>query len=285
MANQLADTPSSAPNMDTAVVADFGREWHSFDQAALDDAERKRHFDAYFAVFPWDEVKSDSVGFDAGCGSGRWAVLVAPRVGHLHCVDPSSALDVAQATLGGLGRCTFHRVAIDAMPFPDGSMDFGYSLGVLHHLPDTQRGLDDCTRKLKVGAPFLVYLYYAFDNQPLWFRGLWKISDVMRRVICRLPYRLKLAVSQSIAAIVYFPLARGAAVAEKLGVSVHSWPLSTYRDRSFYSMRTDALDRFGTKLEHRFTRSQIETMMEKAGLERVRFSSAVPFWCAVGFKK
>ena len=31
-----------------------------------------------------------------GCGSGRWASLVAPRVGHLNCIDPSSAIDVAK---------------------------------------------------------------------------------------------------------------------------------------------------------------------------------------------
>jgi hypothetical protein len=107
----------------------------------------------------------------------------------------------------------------------------------------------------------------------------------MRRVICRLPYGLKLGVSQLIAMLVYFPFARTAKLLEKLGIPVHSWPLSTYRKRSFYSMRTDALDRFGTKLEHRFTRNEIQAMMESAGLENVRFSSAVPFWCAVGFKK
>jgi hypothetical protein len=50
-------------------------------------------------------------------------------------------------------------------------------------------------------------------------------------------------------------------------------------------MRTDALDRFGTKLEQRFTAAQIRQMMERAGLERITFSNSVPFWCAVGFKK
>ena len=52
------------------------------------------------------------------------------------------------------------------MPFADGTMDFGYSIGVLHHIPNTQLALNDCSRKLKSGAPFLVYIYYAFDNQP-----------------------------------------------------------------------------------------------------------------------
>ena len=50
-------------------------------------------------------------------------------------------------------------------------------------------------------------------------------------------------------------------------------------------MRTDALDRFGTKLEHRFTRTQIQKMMENAGLEQIVFSGNEPFWCAVGVSR
>ena len=50
-------------------------------------------------------------------------------------------------------------------------------------------------------------------------------------------------------------------------------------------MRTDALDRFGTQLEQRFTKKQIQEMMEVAWLDRIKFSDAVPYWCAVGYKK
>jgi hypothetical protein len=49
-------------------------------------------------------------------------------------------------------------------------------------------------------------------------------------------------------------------------------------------MRTDALDRFGTRLEKRFTTKQIRDMMERAGLEDIVFSQTVPYWCAVGRK-
>jgi ubiquinone/menaquinone biosynthesis C-methylase UbiE len=285
MTNKMSDHDKVNKNVDHAVVADFGNEWQTFDQSALLDAERKLQFDAYFAVFPWEQLSSDAIGFDAGCGSGRWAVLAAPRVGHLHCVDPSSAIDVARKNLQHLPNCSFHRNTVDDMPFPDNSMDFGYSLGVLHHIPDTQQGIFDCVRKLKPGAPLLVYLYYAFDNQPVWFGWLWKISDVARHFISRLPYRVKYVLSQLIAVSVYYPLARTAYGLQKMGVSVHSWPLKVYHNKSFYSMRTDALDRFGTKLEKRFTKLQIMAMMENAGLERVQFSPRTPFWCAVGFKK
>ena len=57
----------------------------------------QRIFDSYFQVFPWDSLEPDAVGFDLGCGTGRWAKLVAPRVGTLHCIDPSSAIDVARS--------------------------------------------------------------------------------------------------------------------------------------------------------------------------------------------
>jgi len=281
----LQDSQSDQHNLDPAIVRDFGREWRRFDQAPLSHAEMVRMFGEYFSVFPWDSLPPDAVGFDAGCGSGRWAALVAPRVGHLHCVDASAdALTVAQKNLAGLRNVSFYQAPLDAMPLPDGSMDFGYSLGVLHHLPDPGAGLAACVQKLKPGAPMLVYVYYAFDHRPAWFRLLWRASDLLRRGVSKAPFRLKSAMTELLAAFVYWPLARAARLFERLGHDVANWPLSAYRWRSYYSMRTDALDRFGTRLEHRMTRDQIKAMMERAGLSDICFFESVQFWCAVGRK-
>ncbi len=273
-------------NRDDATVDGFGDEWRRFDQTAVDDAEMSELFDGYFAVFPWAALPADAVGFDLGCGSGRWAARVAPRVGRLHAIDPAAdALAVAQRNLAHLPNVETHLASVDAIPLADGSMDFGYSLGVLHHVPDTGRGLADCVKKLKPGAPFLLYLYYAFDNRPWWFRQVWRASDVVRRRVSRLSPTGRYAASQALAAGVYWPLARAARVLERLGVDVERIPLSAYRERSFYVMRNDALDRFGTQLEQRFTRAAIQALMEGAGLERVRFHDAVPYWTAVGYKR
>jgi SAM-dependent methyltransferase len=276
---------SNRHNLDPATVDDFGREWLRFDQSGVSEMETRRMFDEYFALFPWNNLPRDAVGFDAGCGSGRWAALVAPRVGRLHCIDASAgALTVAQKRLGGLSNVSFYAAPLDAMPLPDNSMDFGYSLGVLHHLPDPAAGLAACVKKLKRGAPMLVYIYYAFENRPAWFRLLWRASDLLRHALSKAPFRLKSATAELLAASVYWPLARGARLFERLGGSVANWPLSAYRWRSYYAMRTDALDRFGTRLEHRMTQAQIKVMMEKVGLREIRFRDAAPFWCAVGRK-
>jgi SAM-dependent methyltransferase len=272
-------------NQDRATVEGFGDEWSRFDNIALTAEERAAVFAQYFARFPWGDLSPSAEGFDAGCGSGRWALVVAERVGRLHCVDASAeALEVARRQLAGRSNCTFHQASVSDLPFGEASMDFGYSLGVLHHTPDPEDGLRACVRALKPGAPFLVYLYYRFDNRPLWFRTVWRLSDLLRRGVSSLPRPLRFAVSDAVAATVYWPLARGARVAESFGAGVDGLPLAYYRDRSFYVMRNDALDRLGTRLEHRFTRAEMQAMMERAGLERITFNAHAPYWCGLGFR-
>jgi ubiquinone/menaquinone biosynthesis C-methylase UbiE len=271
-------------NVDHVVVAGFADEWKRFDQRALSPADRARIFDDYFSQFPWSRLTAGAVGADIGCGSGRWALLAAPRVGLLHCVDPGDAIEVARRGLAGQSNIRFHRVDVGNLPFADESLDFAYSLGVLHHVPDTAAALRQIARKLKPGAPFLVYLYYAFDNRPMWFRWIWRTSELLRRAISSLPYRIRYVASQLIAAAVYWPLARSARLVESLGGRLANWPLAYYRDKAFYVMRTDALDRFGTRLEKRFSRAQIQEMMEDAGFHDIRFADHVPYWCAVGIR-
>jgi SAM-dependent methyltransferase len=276
---------NNANNVDPSTVADFGREWRRFNQSTLRQEEHAHLFQEYFAIFPWDTLPANPVGFDAGCGSGRWAALVARRVGRLHCIDASAvALNVARSNLGNEHNVVFHEAPISPMPLDEASMDFGYSIGVLHHLPDPAAGLAECVRKLKPSAPILVYIYYALDNRPAWFRILWRASDYMRRAVSKMPFRLKATIADLSAAFIYWPLARSARWAKRLDFDTAKWPLSAYSSRSFYTMRTDALDRFGTRLEHRMTRAEIEAMMENAGLRDIRFSESLPYWCAVGYR-
>lgn len=272
-------------NFDTRTVESFGDEWTRFDQSGMADDEARKVFDEYFSVFPWLALPPDAEGFDMGCGSGRWARWVAPKVGQLHCIDPSNAIEVARANLSGCRNVSFHRSSVDGQCLPPSSQDFGYSLGVLHHVPDTAAAIRSCVDLLKPGAPLLLYLYYSFDNRPRWFRAIWRASDFGRQLIYRMPPPLKHMVTDAIALLVYLPLAFVSRIIERLGLSVSSIPLSYYRKHSFYTMRTDARDRFGTPLERRFTRQQIAEMMARANLVNVRFSDAAPYWCAVGQKK
>ncbi len=271
-------------NTHEKTVESFGDEWSRFDQLGISDDEALKRFYEYFAVFPWAAMPPDAEGFDMGCGSGRWARFVAPKVGKLHCIDPSSAIEVARANLSVHENVSFYKASLDSECLPPNSQDFGYSLGVLHHVPDTAAAIRSCVDLLKPGAPLLLYLYYAFDNRPWWFRIIWRVSDLARQVIYRLPPSPKHIITDVIAVLVYVPLTTLSRLMERIGLNVASFPLSYYRKYSFYTMRTDARDRFGTPLERRFSRKQITEMMEGAGLVDVHFSDAEPHWCVVGSK-
>ena len=277
--------PAGGSNIDRQTVEGFGEEWSAFDQTELSAAEQARVFDEYFSVFPFERLPDQAEGFDLGCGTGRWAELVARRVGLLHCIDPAAkALAVARRRLKHAGNVRFHEAGAADIPLDDGSQDFGYSLGVLHHIPDPEAAMASCIRKLKAGAPFLVYMYYALENRPGWFRAMWKASDAMRRTISRLPFGARKGVTTAIAATVYYPLARLARVFELMGADVRQFPLMIYRESSFYTMRTDALDRFGTRLEHRLSKSELAAMMTRCGLTDLRFRESMPHWVACGLK-
>jgi SAM-dependent methyltransferase len=266
--------------IDRATVDGFGFEWETYDQSRRDEHSLRATFERYVSHLPWAELPEHARGVDIGCGSGRWARLAGERGVEVVGLDASfEALQVARRNEAT--PALVQGGAAD-LPFRTGAFDFGFSLGVLHHLPDPGAALREARRVLQPGAPFLVYVYYAMENRPAWFRAVWRASDAARVAIARLPRPLRLRITQLIALVMYLPLARTARLAARLGLPVDSFPLAAYRDQPFYVMKTDALDRFGTRVERRFTRDELADLLTAAGFRDVVFREGWPHWCAVG---
>ena len=272
-------------NLDTKTIESFGDEWTQFDQSDLSNKEAYGIFKNYFSIFPLSKLLKTSEGFDMGCGSGRWAKFIAPKVRLLHCIDPSKSIKIAKKKLRKFDNVKYYQKSLDSSGLKKESQDFGYSLGVLHHVPKTESAIVSCVKLLKPGAPFLLYIYYSFDNRPIWFKYLWSLSNFIRFFISKLPKFLKFLICDVIALIVYYPFARFVLLSEKFGLTIKNFPLHFYRSKSFYSMRTDARDRFGTPLEKRFSKKEIHKMMQISGLEKITFRKNAPFWTAIGYKK
>ena len=114
-------------NVDWDVVNDFGSEWEEFQFSDHDKEILKNSWNQYFNIFPWDEIKNDAIGFDMGCGTGRWAQFVAPKVGKLSCIDPSIAIEVAK-NLAEFENIEYYNETSSTCSLQDESQDFGYSL-------------------------------------------------------------------------------------------------------------------------------------------------------------
>lgn len=271
-------------NIDVSVVKAFGEEWKKFSVHQEDSVIELRK--EYFDIIDETMVNKDTYMIDIGCGSGRWTEYFIDKAGFIEAIDPSDAIMVADKMVGQKSNVRLTKASVDTIPWEDETFDFGMSIGVLHHIPDTKQALISCVKKIKSGGYFYVYLYYRFDNRGILFKSIFHFSNLLRWVICRLPQRLKKITCDILATLVYWPLAKITALFYKLNWNklAGRLPLAAYYNKPFYNMRNDCLDRFGTKLEHRFLRSEIEEMMKGAGLTDIKFGETAAFWHAVGRK-
>lgn len=275
--------PGSHANADEKTIASFGDEWMRFNR--FEEQDIRTCGDEYFDVCE-GILKGDEIALDLGCGTGRWSAYLSPNVKFIEAVDPGEAALVAQQYLKNYPNTRVTQAAVDNLPFENNSFDFIFSLGVLHHIPDTGAAIRKLVEKLKPGGHLLLYLYYRFDNRSFLFRALFYLSNLLRLVVSRLPSSLKQVVCDLLALLVYLPLVALARIVKKIfgGEFYTRLPLAYYTDKSFYIMRNDALDRFGTPLEQRFTRHEITAMLKLAGMANIRFSSKQPYWHLIARK-
>jgi ubiquinone/menaquinone biosynthesis C-methylase UbiE len=272
-------------NIDKKTVHSFGEEWKAFHR--FDDAEITKIGDTYFDIVTPEMTGSGKIAADFGCGTGRWTKYIQGKVGAVAAIDPSDAIFTAGHLLKDITNVTLYKASIDNLPFEDNYFDFGFSLGVLHHIPDTQKAMDACVKKVKPGGYFLVYLYYNLDNRGFLYKSLFFFSNLVRRAVSKMPGGLKKFSCNMLAVFFYMPfilfgrLLRLMGVSEKIRSKI---PLHSYEGASFYIIRNDALDRFGTPLEQRFSKKQIQEMMIASGLQHIVFSEQAPYWHAVGRK-
>lgn len=273
-------------NIDKETVHSFGEEWKAFSQ--FEEEEIRKIGDTYFDIVTPEMLGPGKTAADFGCGTGRWTKYMHSRAGAVAAIDPSDAIYVAGQLLKDAGNVQLYKASIDKLPFADDYFDFGFSLGVLHHIPDTQKAMDACVKKVKPGGHFLVYLYYSLDNRGFLYKSLFFLSNLLRRIVSKMPGGLKRFSCNLMAVFFYMPFVLFSRLLKVLGVPDRvraRIPLHSYENTSFYIIRNDALDRFGTPLEQRFSRKQIQVMMENAGLHQIVFSEKAPYWHAVGQKK
>jgi ubiquinone/menaquinone biosynthesis C-methylase UbiE len=281
----IFEFPLGQENIDHTTVDSFGEEWKAFH--GFDEAELMKLGDEYFDIVTEEMINKDTTLLEVGCGSGRFLKYLSSKAGRLVGVDPSEAIFAADELLGKNEKIMLVRASANDLPFKDESFDFVCSIGVLHHIPNTFKALQACVDKVKKGGYFYTYLYYDLDNRGFVFRSLYKMSNAIRLGICKLPPRPKRFVCDLLAVGIYMPFILTSRLFRLAGIPVkyrRKIPLFGYENRSFYIIRNDSLDRFGTPLEQRFTKNQIQEMLEKAGLSEIVFSNNIPFWHVVGKK-
>ena len=116
------------------------------------------------------------------------------------------------------------------------------------------------------------------------FKILFKLVNGVRSVVSKFPGRLKKMTCDILAIIIYMPLILWVRLLVLVGLRglAKQMPLSAYNNKSFFIIRNDVLDRFGTRLEHRFSEEEVEKMMQNCGLTDIKISPGIPYYHAIG---
>jgi SAM-dependent methyltransferase len=249
----------------------FGEEWKTFPEIM---PEHKEEFLHYFDLIDLSGLKDLRV-CDLGCGIGRWSYFLYDKCAQLILLDFSEAIFVARRNLERAENAIFFMGDLKRLPFKNDFADLIVSLGVLHHLPTP--ALDEIRVLKKYGAKLLIYLYYALDNRPFYFRALFSLATLLRRAVSksRSP-SFRTCFSWFALAMFYLPFITMGTLLRPLGLG-HWIPLyEVYRGKSLNRIRQDVYDRFFTKIEQRYSKKEI--MALKDAFSQVLISEKIPYW-------
>lgn len=231
----------------------FGFQWNTFDVQRID--EDREIFKVKTSVYP-EDLKNLRV-LDAGCGGGRYAYIVGKAGAQLDAIDLSSAVEKAQVLCRTFPNVRIVQGDLLKLPYKPASFDFVYSIGVLHHTPNTKAAFQSVAKMVKPGGRLAVWIY----RKNTWPQEA--INSSLRMVTSRLPHWLLKPLMVGVGAglggipVVNTTLAR----VVSFGSSVPDWRLRA----------CDAFDWYAPRYQFHHSPEEVKSWFEEEGFSQLQF--------------
>jgi len=145
---------------------------------------------ATLSPFPPDIVKNKIV-LEAGTGAGIF-IDWFNHYGASHIFGMNLGLDVEAVgkKTSHLNTVTIVQGDIFHLPFADKKIDFVISHGVIHHLPDPQKGFRKLIPALKTGGEIFIWVYGKDPIVP--------VIELLRKILHKIPKSITKTLSWSL---------------------------------------------------------------------------------------
>jgi SAM-dependent methyltransferase len=257
--------------------ASFGYEWSEFSDWRQSG---ETNFQQYFGDLDRSWLAGRTV-LDAGCGMGRHARQIARFAARVVAMDFSRAIDEAARNTADLSNVICIQGDITLPPVADEAFDLVYSIGVLHHIPDTEGAARGLLSKVKPGGRLRIYLYWKRRGVAA---RILRAVDVVRMVTTRIPFAMLKLFCWGLSVALWCVVIAPYRMLSTLGFQRHTnWPLGVYARYPFSVLYNDQFDRFSAPIEQRWSREDVVALMQRLGLKEIHVAPAFG-WIAEGTK-
>ncbi|HET9481168.1 MAG TPA: class I SAM-dependent methyltransferase, partial [Candidatus Polarisedimenticolia bacterium] len=257
-ASGLAGTPGKKAGA-------FGWEWKAFPR--VEEHHERQFLDWIAPAGP--ETFAGRLVLEGGCGKGRHTRLAA-RYGAKAVigVDLSEAVDVAYRNTRELANAHVVQADLLRLPVAPASLDYAFSIGVLHHLAEPGRGFASLSAVVRPGGAVSAWVYGAENNG--WIVRV--VSPLRGVLTSRLPPRLLYGVSFALAVPLWVALRLLYRPARKRGMGwarrllFYESYLGYISDFPFHEIHHIVHDHLAAPVAHYLRRDEVEAWFREAGV-------------------
>jgi uncharacterized protein YbaR (Trm112 family)/SAM-dependent methyltransferase len=265
----VKDKSNMFQRIQLANQSNYGYEWQTFNH----------EYEGWERIYKNYYVSEDStyfkgkLGFDAGCGMGRYSLVPVSKGAEMVGVDLSNAIEAAYAK--SLSIPTFHVIQGDIynLPFRDNYFDFTQTLGVIHITPDPEEALLSIKEKVRTEGKVFIYVYPNFKDENALKYYLLKLVNQMRKITVKIPsnylYWLLFLMLPIVLVFLYFPSwVLWHIPGMKRLSTLLPYNYEQYQGRKIRDIHMNLFDRFGNPVERRYSRAEMEKWMNSVGFKK-----------------
>lgn len=257
------------------TIKDFGEQWLRYPDSDGFFGSMKLFSDMIYPFLKPDDIRNCEVA-EIGSGAGRIVnMLLEAGAKRVIAVEPSEAFEILCRNVRMPGKVTCLKITGDQLP-AYGDLDYVFSIGVLHHIPDPVPVVEAAYKALRPGGHFLVWLYGKEGN--ILYLAL---INPLRVLTKHLPH----FILASLVAIMYWPLVLYIKFCHRLSLPLKEYMLSVLEKMSPKKRRLIIYDQLKPSYAKYYTQFEARKLLSDRNFENVRAHHRHGYsWTVIGEK-
>ena len=257
------------------TIKDFGEQWLRYRDNEGYYGSLELFADIVYPFLKTNQVRGCKVA-EIGSGSGRIVnMLLQAGASRVIAVEPSAAFDVLCSNIEQREKVTCLKIHGEELP-EYGDLDYVFSIGVLHHIPDPKPVIEAAFRALRPGGKFLVWLYGKEGN-----RLYLTIIQPLRLLTKKIPHFTLV----SLVWILYYALMMYIHLCHIFPLPLRAYLMTIYERMPAEKRRLIIYDQLNPAYAKYYTRVEAEKLLSDGKFGNVQVHHRHGYsWTAIGTK-